>query len=410
MDSGTLYENYLTDEIIPAKEIQTRYIKHTHDSDDAVTVSEGSDGVISAWQNDFDGDGQDEMLVVSSEPANSGYLNYSLDLYEIQDNAVTLAGTMTTVHALSDTGTTSVVSFGPYLCIGSHRAGRDNSTSISIFDLSGKSFDVVALYWYDRALNHVQIFNAASATALCDMDEKAYWNTGAYETAYDQIVSELSGRIENQDCVSFVADYLIYSIWGQDVLASYSPERIAESTFVGTTVSGIVSVNDYTGFLAENDHSAEITCSDSFPVGTVEYNGHHYCVTLDQTDWESAKQACEALGGHLVTVADADENEFVYELARAYSTEVAFLIGATDSAAEGEFVWVTGEPFLYTNWGYLNEPDNYRGYKEQDYATILTFDQSGLYKDDSGEKWGVHASEWDDKDGGNNPYICEWDY
>lgn len=90
-------------------------------------------------------------------------------------------------------------------------------------------------------------------------------------------------------------DYLIYSIWGRDVLASYSPELIVQSTFVGTIVSGIVSVNDYKGFLAENDFSAEITCGDSFPVGTVEYNGHHYCVTLDKTDWESAEQACEAL-------------------------------------------------------------------------------------------------------------------
>lgn len=106
-----------------------------------------------------------------------------------------------------------------------------------------------------------------------------------------------------------------------------------------------------------------------------------------------------------MTVADTDENEFVYELAQAYSTELAFLIGATDSTAEGELVWVTGDPFLYTNWGYLNEPDNYRGYKEQDYVTILTFDQSGLYEDGSGEEWGIRASEWDDKDGGKPLYL-----
>ncbi len=148
----------------------------------------------------------------------------------------------------------------------------------------------------------------------------------------------------------------------------------------------------------------------SFPVGTVEYNGHHYLVCMEETDWESAQAACEAMGGHLATITSAEENEFVYQLACTYSREKAFLLGGTDRDQEGTFVWVTGEPFEYTNWGYLNQPDNYREYKDQDYITLLTFDQTGEYHDDSGEWWGTHASEWDDKDGQSNPYICEWDY
>lgn len=161
--------------------------------------------------------------------------------------------------------------------------------------------------------------------------------------------------------------------------------------------------------------SCTVQCLDpepkiEFPVGTVEYNGHHYKVYLEETDWESAQTACEALGGHLATITSEEENQFVYELACTYSTELAFLLGGTDQAEEGTFVWVTGEPFEYTNWGYLNQPDNYRGYKDQDYITLLTFDQTGKYHDDSGESWGTHASEWDDKDGQSNPYICEWDF
>lgn len=161
--------------------------------------------------------------------------------------------------------------------------------------------------------------------------------------------------------------------------------------------------------------SCEVECAApapeiDFPVGTVEYDGHHYLVCMEETDWESAQAACEAMGGHLATITSEEENEFVYQLACTYSTELAFLLGGTDRDHEGTFVWVTGEPFTYTNWGYLNQPDNYREYKDQDYMTILTFDQSGKYYDDSGESWGTHASEWDDKDGQSNPYICEWDF
>lgn len=161
--------------------------------------------------------------------------------------------------------------------------------------------------------------------------------------------------------------------------------------------------------------SCTVQCLESepeveFPVGTVEFNGHHYKVYLEETDWASAQATCEAMEGHLATITSEEENQFVYELACTYSTELAFLLGGTDQEEEGTFVWVTGEPFEYTNWGYLNEPDNYREYKDQDYITLLTFDQTGKYHDDSGESWGIHASEWDDKDGQSNPYICEWDF
>ena len=106
--------------------------------------------------------------------------------------------------------------------------------------------------------------------------------------------------------------------------------------------------------------------------------------------WEDAKVYCESLGGHLVTIGSAEENEFVAGLARSIgSTYTA--IGFTDEAEEGQWVWVTGEDITYTNWVYP-EPNNGTGLGVQDHAY--------MYSDGT----------WDDGFyGKTEPFICEWE-
>ena len=73
---------------------------------------------------------------------------------------------------------------------------------------------------------------------------------------------------------------------------------------------------------------------------------------------------------HLATVQDSDENAFI-----ALLGNVDLWIGANDIAANGVFVWVTGEPFAYTNFsaqdgngdgtnrcGLMNALDNHQWY------------------------------------------------
>ncbi len=78
---------------------------------------------------------------------------------------------------------------------------------------------------------------------------------------------------------------------------------------------------------------------------------HAYRLFPYLTDWHTARAACAANGAHLVTIGDAAEQEFV-----SASVHVSIWLGADDLEREGQFRWITGEPFEYTNFA-PNEPD-----------------------------------------------------
>ena len=104
----------------------------------------------------------------------------------------------------------------------------------------------------------------------------------------------------------------------------------------------------------------------------IVFDGHYYSIyTFDgEYSWNSAKTFCEKLGGHLATITSAEENDAVIELMTEIGNDVAW-IGASDADEEGNWKWINGEAFLYSNWA-AGEPNNATG--DQDYASIYTDD------------------------------------
>jgi hypothetical protein len=78
-------------------------------------------------------------------------------------------------------------------------------------------------------------------------------------------------------------------------------------------------------------------------------NGHHYYL-LGQSDWFAAEREARALGGHLATIRDEEENAWLYETFGAFGGSPRHLwIGLFDEGRD-QFGWVSGEPVGFTHW------------------------------------------------------------
>ena len=126
------------------------------------------------------------------------------------------------------------------------------------------------------------------------------------------------------------------------------------------------------------------------------FNGHSYKVFHEAKTWTDAKAACEALGGHLVTITSEKESNFVNSL-YGLRSRTNYWMGGRE--INGTWTWITGEPWTFSRWG-DNQPDNSQentGISE-DYLQICY---------DWGLKWNDSAVAQDRT--AAIGYICEWD-
>ena len=129
----------------------------------------------------------------------------------------------------------------------------------------------------------------------------------------------------------------------------------------------------------------------SKPVETSYFKGHKYELYNESMTWESAKFFCEKKGGHLVTISDEKENEFVNGMrCRNLSTDYqqSIWLGGSDTANEGTWSWITGEPFTYSNW----EPNEPNGGTTQNYLQMYS---SGNWDDVQNEAGRFVVCEYD---------------
>ncbi len=86
-------------------------------------------------------------------------------------------------------------------------------------------------------------------------------------------------------------------------------------------------------------------------------NGSTYYL-LNPSNWDFAQAAAQNMGGNLATVRSMDENEFLRANVLGFDgADRRGWIGLNDVAEEGNFVWVSGEPVVFTNWD-PGEPNN----------------------------------------------------
>jgi hypothetical protein len=123
--------------------------------------------------------------------------------------------------------------------------------------------------------------------------------------------------------------------------------------------------------------------------------GNSYQVIPGPFDWGEAKIDAEARGGHLATITTAAEwQEIVGQIGLPIpffdpspgihpNTIVGVWLGATDLETEGDWKWITGEPWSFTNWDPIwHEPSGGGIYGEEDYLAMYGGD--GTWNDGTG--------------------------
>ncbi len=130
--------------------------------------------------------------------------------------------------------------------------------------------------------------------------------------------------------------------------------------------------------------AAMLTTTVKADSNRLQWSGNkHFYQRFDQPlTWQAAKAKCESRSAHLVTITSDLERDFVNN--NLYRDK-AFWIGGSDAAVEKRFTWVTGEKWLYQNWG-----ATFKNSQSADYIWSTTYE------------WGVNSA------GDMNVYICEW--
>ncbi len=129
-------------------------------------------------------------------------------------------------------------------------------------------------------------------------------------------------------------------------------------------------------------------------------NGHWYEMILDSKLWSDAKADSEkhsynGMTGHLVTITSSEENQFIVDQFANHGLVSAWIGAYQESGTpepDGDWQWVTGETWSYTNWA-AGEPNDAGGE-----------DQAEIYL------WGEYTGTWnDEKPTVTQGYLIEYE-
>jgi len=181
---------------------------------------------------------------------------------------------------------------------------------------------------------------------------------------------------------------VLYLAGGSNYTAEYFNKAASQSLFNGWT-------------FRLNEPEMLPTPAPIPPSDVFVFNGHSYQLYHMGISWHDAENKCEALGGHLVAITSSNENEAIIQWIRTSGMKDWYWLGGTDEVVEGDWRWITGEPWSFTYWDPI-QPDNANG-EEHYLETTKYYDWRWNDLPDS-----PYADGHEPLSAGG--YICEWEY
>lgn len=145
---------------------------------------------------------------------------------------------------------------------------------------------------------------------------------------------------------------------------------------------------------------------------TVQKKTHRYELIENGLTWEEAEKACEKLGGHLVTITSAEEQQIVENLLKKKGKKNFYWLGIKRDKNGRFSEWITEEKIKYTHFDTENdEPNNFAG-RENVLVIYRIANPRGGYS--SALKWNDLCEDGNCNDESffgkeNSGYICEWE-
>lgn len=240
---------------------------------------------------------------------------------------------------------------------------------------------------------------------IAETQQALYDEVNTYYTYYcfSNLMSDEEGNV-TVDCSSYSKPENEYTVTG--------PERDYDNyswTYWGYDTSDAMyndcvraKLDQYTPeeSVEDVDTSSEPTKLKTLPSDAKEYNGHYYERVDISLTWEEAKSRCERKGGHLVTITDADENNWIVKNINPADDNYCWLGGEKNES--GAWGWVTGEAWDYTSFAegqpdFMNSAEYY----------LCTSSPANTWNDSD-----MEGNNWDpgwEYSRGISGYIIEWD-
>ena len=128
-----------------------------------------------------------------------------------------------------------------------------------------------------------------------------------------------------------------------------------------------------------------------------------YELYIADLSWTDAQKKCEELGGHLVTISDADELKKVTDLADAYGVKLIWI--GLYREVTGEMCWVTNEKIDYYIWDSGEPSKTDRDGAAENYGLLWKLNGSWIYNDSRNDPVSYYPAGYS----GKIAYICEYD-